>query len=475
MTDADLRAVLSPRSIAVIGASTDPKKPGAVLLSNIAAGGYEGAVFPIHPKATSIQGLQCYPAVGAVPEDVDLAFLVVRRESVRAAVQECAASGVKAVVIITAGFGESDDWGRAEQEAVAAIVRESGMAAIGPNTIGLVSMGGALRGSFVQFPHWQSGRTALVAQSGVFAGAIADDEMRRDHHRLGLHASVAIGNRVGTTEHDFLAHFGADPAVDVIGFYLESFADTEAFLAKATEVKAHKPVVVLKSARTARGAKAAASHTGSLAADDAVVDQLLRQHGIVRAGDEEELMALLRAFASGARPGGRKVGVVTFSGALGVLASDQVELEGLQLATFSAESIAEYQRILPDWQRPRNPVDLWPAVDLDPRQAVIDGLGIAMQDDDTDQVLGILLAVANADFADLRAEFERLRASAPRKPLHLVIRGALAEDWAAAVDGLDITVHPSVRLAVRTMSATAWYEEVRRHVPSARAAVRDIA
>lgn len=471
----NLRALLDPRSVAVIGASTAPGKPGGVLVRNITAGGFAGSVFPIHPKAASIQGLPCHPTIGAVPERVDLAFLVVRREAVRTAVQQCADAGVGAVVIITAGFGESDDWGREEQDAVASIVRASGMAAIGPNTIGLVSMGGSLRGSFVQFPHWHPGRTVLVAQSGVFAGAIADDEMRRGHHRLGLHASVAIGNRAGSTEDEFLARFGADPEVDVIGFYLESFADADAFLATAAEVKRTKPVVVLKSARTAKGAQAAASHTGSLAGDDAVLDQLMSQHGIVRAGDEEELLALLRAFAAETEPPGRRVGVVTFSGALGVLASDHVELEGLQLAGFREHSIAAYERILPTWQRPRNPVDLWPAVDIDPRQAVIDGLRIALADDDTDQVLGILLAVANADFADLRGEFQRLRAETPRKPLHLVIRGALSEEWSAAVDGLDISVHPSVRLAVKTMGATAWYEEVHRHVPNARSAVRDIA
>ena len=470
MTADNVKALLRPESIAVIGASQHAHKPGAVLVRSLIEGGFGGRVHPIHPKADIINDRQCYASVGEVPEQVDLAFVVLARESVRAAVEQCAAAGVRAVAIISAGFGESDDWGVQEQAAIAEIIERAGMAAIGPNTIGLVTMGGQLRGSFVQFKEWHSGPVALAAQSGVFAGAVAEEEMARTNQRLGICTSVSVGNRIRTSEADLVEAFGDDPQVEVIGLYLESFADAEGFLRKATEVKQNKPVVVLKGGRTAQGSAAAASHTGSLAADDSVVDQLLQQHGIVRARNEEDFLALLKGFSYGPRKTGRNVGMVTFSGAFGVLAADELELAGLELVPYTEETLDSFRAILPAWQRPRNPADLWPAIDLDPKNALIDGLGAALRDPNTEQVLGIVLAVDNADFDDMHDAFAKLRAELPEKPLHLVITGGLRERWVDALEGLSIPVYPSVSAAVRVMGATAWYQDVRETVPSAYAA-----
>jgi acetyltransferase len=333
----------------------------------------------------------------------------------------------------------------------------------------MVARGARLQGSFVRFPNWEDGPIAIVAQSGIFAGALAHEVMSRDVGRLGIRTSIAVGNRIGVTEADLLAALGDDDEIGVIGFYLESFADPRVFLRAAAEVKTRKPVVVLKPGRSSPGATAAASHTGSLTGDDAVIDQLLRQHGIVRAADDEEFVAILDSFANGPVPRGPRLGLVTFSGAMGVIATDLADEGGLELPAYTDETVARFSALLPDWQGVGNPADLWPAVDLDPAEAICGGLAAAIGDPTTDQVLGILLAVPNADFEGMRERFAALREAEPDKPLHLVISGGLRERWTRELDGLGIPIHPSLRIAVRSLSALTWYGRVRDQIPTATA------
>lgn len=469
-----VRALLEPQSVAVIGASKSPTKSGGVLVSSLLRGDFPGPIHPINPRGGEIQGLRAYPTIGDVPESVDLAFIMVRREHVHDSVEACAEAGVRAVAIITAGFGEADEWGRAEQERLAGLISERDLLAIGPNTIGLVTMGGRLLGTFVDFPRWEDGPIAIASQSGIFAGALAQDVMAMPAQRLGIHHSVSIGNRVGVSESDLLEAYAEDPAVKVIGFYLESFADAPRFFATAAEVKRTKPIVVLKPGRTERGARAAASHTGSLASDDAVVDQLLAQHGIVRAGDEDELVTLLRAFSYAPLPRGPRLGIVTFSGAMGVMASDFAADEGLELDPYTETTTARIRALLPDWQGVGNPADLWPAIDVDQRAAMVEGLRSVLQDPEIDQVLGILLAVLNADFEDFRQAFTELCEEPADKPLHLVIRGTLAREWTQRLDGLGIPIHTSLKLAVGAMGATTRYAAGRERVPAAARQLQEV-
>ena len=186
-------ALLDPGSVAIIGASNDPTKSGGVLLASLRRGGLTGRIHPVNPRGGTIQGLPAYATIQEVPEPVDLAFIVVRRELVYPSVEACMDAGVKAVAIITAGFGEADDWGRAEQVRLAALIEERGLLAIGPNTIGLVTMGGRQLGTFVDFPTWDiAGSVAIASQSGVFAGALAQDIMAMPAQRLGIRHSVSI-------------------------------------------------------------------------------------------------------------------------------------------------------------------------------------------------------------------------------------------------------------------------------------------
>jgi acetyltransferase len=457
--------------VAVIGASSSPEKAGHVLLRNIVQGGFPGAVYPVNPRGGEILGLQVCSSVHEVPTTIDLAFIVVGRKQVLSMVEACAEAGVRAVCIVTAGFGEGDAWGKEEQLKIAAVVAQAGMIAIGPNTIGTISMGGLLVGSFVPFPHWQDGPVAIGAQTGIFAGAVALELMSRDTQRIGITASVDIGNRVGIDEVALLEDFALRDEVRVIGFYLEELADPRRFLKLASEVKRTKPVVVLRPGRTAQGASASASHTGSLAQDDAVIDQLLSQHGLVRAEDTADFLAILRAFSFAGVPAGSNVGVVTYSGALGVIASDQIVREGLDVASLEQRTIDRIGALMPDWQLAGNPADLWSAAEIDPEATLRVGFDAMLADSNVDQLLAVMLAVPNIDFPQFRDSFTELRTTYPGKPIHLVLHGGLSERWTSAVEGLGVPVYAETRDAVRAMAATARYAAGRDRVPTAHMAV----
>lgn len=458
----DPSALLTPASIAVIGASENPRKPGHVMVRNIVDGGYPGMVYPVNPRATAIAGLTCYPSVADIPAQVDLAIIVLGRPFVADAVRGCAQASARAVCIVTAGFGEGDDWGRDTQAELTELVTRAGMAAIGPNTLGLVSMGGRLRASFVPFEHWDDGPVAMVAQTGVYAGAVIEQLMHQPYQRIGIHWTVDIGNRVGTTELELVDVMAADDDVRIIGLYLEELVDARALMTRAAEVSRDKPIVLLKPGRTPEGSRASASHTGSLATDDDVLDQLVAQHGIVRAADSEEFTAFLKAFSYLPPTRGPNVGVVTYSGALGIVATDQLIEEGLRIPDLHDRTLAAMDALTPDWQSLGNPADLWSAAEVAPGQTVRTCLSAMLADPNVDQVLAVLLAVPNIDFDDFRDAFAGLRAAYPDIPLHVVMYGALREKWTAALEGLDIPVYDTMRLAVRSIGAMVRHAEMHR-------------
>lgn len=462
----DLTPLIAPQSVAVIGASTNPQKSGGVLFKNLVDGGFQGRLYPVNPRADLVQGYRAYPSLRDVPEPVDLVFIVLPRTGVKEALLQCAANRARSACIITAGFGEIGEVGRGLQDELKQIARANDVATIGPNTIGLINAEHRLMGSFVPFPNWQSGPIAIFAQTGLFAGAVMLQTMSQAAQRLGVGKSIDVGNKLDVDELDFL-HFAAqDPATGVIGLYLEELVNPRTFLELANRVKLHKPIVVLKPGRTVPGAAASASHTGSLATDEQVLDPALRQYGLVRADDVEDFLGYLKAFCYLPPPKGRRVGIVTYSGALGVMAVDEAVEAGLEMAEFSAETRRRISAVLPEWQPPANPSDLWVALDVkgnragheEPLQAVLD-------DEGTDLVLGILLAPPNADFGEVREVFAGLRARRPDKPLVLVIYGgAVRERWVRELDGLGIPIYPTTRAAIRTLRALVQYAERRERL-----------
>jgi acetyltransferase len=375
------------------------------------------------------------------------------RQHVEDAVEQCVAAGARAACIITAGFSEASQQGRRDEERLREIARASGLLLAGPNTIGMVNAEVAMMGSFVNFPRWEPGGVSFFTQTGIFTGAVMLQVMSAASQRLPVGKSIDVGNKVDVDELDFLDYVADDPGTKVVGFYIESIRDPRAFFAKAREVRRTKPIVVLKPGRTRDGAAASASHTGSPASNDEILDGALRQHGLARAEDEDEFLNALRALAMLPRPRGRRVAIATTSGALGVIATDLLVESGLELASFEPATLAVMCTILPDWLPPANPFDFWIGIDVKgAREAHETGLTAVFADPNVDLVLCTLLAPGNADFAEFGELMRRLRRTYD-KPVALVIYGGEAQQrWTADLEGANIPVFRTTRAGARALA-----------------------
>jgi acetate---CoA ligase (ADP-forming) len=452
----DITPLVAPRSIAVIGASSNPNKAGGMLFSNLARGGFPGKLYPINANSKEVMGFTAYPTVADVPETIDLVYVVVPRQHVESAIQQCAAAGARAACIVTAGFSERGKDGLSDEKRLREIAQASNLLLAGPNTIGMVNADCGMMGSFVHFPRWEKGGVSLFLQTGIFTGGVALYVMAANTQRLPMSKSIDVGNKIDVDEIDFLDYAASDPDTKVVGLYLERIDDQALFLAKAEALRKKKPIVVLRPGRTKEGAVASIAHTGSPLAERGDFDAELARRGIVKAEDEEEFVDALRALAFLPRAKGKRVGIATTSGALGVISTDLVVENGLAMASFSPETLKTMRTIIPDWMEPANPCDFWVSVDIKGgREAHETALSAVFADPHVDLVLCTLLAAATADFPEFGPLLKRLRATHD-KPAALVIYGGPDRDrWLDALEGSNVPVFGSSRAAVKALAAVA--------------------
>jgi acetate---CoA ligase (ADP-forming) len=355
-TTASLRSFFHPRSVAVIGASRDPKSIGYRIVEALAVNQFRGAIYPVNPNAATIAGLTTYPSVAAIPDAVDLAVIVVPRDSVLSVVDDCAAKGVRACVVITAGFAEVGTEGAALQHQLVEKVRQHGMRMIGPNCFGLLNTDPNVRlnATFTSlFP--LPGRTAMSSQSGAI-GIATLAGARRVH--LGVSSFVSVGNKADVSTNDLLQYWEEDPGTDVILLYVESFGNPRRFARIARRVTHSKPIIAVKAGRSQSGRRAAGSHTAALAASDVAVDALFRQAGVMRVETLDEMLALAAGLAAQPLPSGRRVGIVTNAGGPAILCTDACEAEGLAVPELSDQIKTKLAAFLPSTSAVNNPVDL---------------------------------------------------------------------------------------------------------------------
>lgn len=453
---AGIRALLEPASIAVIGASSNPDKPGGTIVSQLIRGGYQGELFPINPNAREVMGRRCYASLIDVPRQVDLVFIVVPRERVEGAVRQCAEARAASACIITAGFSETGRDGWEAEQRLLEIARSSGLRLAGPNTIGVISADHRMMGSFIEFPKWQNGGISIFSQSGIFNGAPMLEWMERPIQRPPVSKVVAVGNKIDIDEIDFLDYAETDPATKAIGLYLESVRNPDALFSTLARVRRTKPIVVMKSGRTAKGAAASLLHTGSPPIDDAIVEAGLSAAGVARAYDEDEFIGALRALAILPRPKGRRVGIATTTGAFGVLATDLIASEGLEMATFSPETLATLQTIFPEWQAPSNPFDFWISVGIKGSEAAHTiALEALFADPNVDMVFGMLLVPKSADFRTFAPLMRRLRQTYAKPCVLLIMGDDTARRWSQEIDGDGIPIYNSTRPAIRALKLLA--------------------
>jgi acetyl coenzyme A synthetase (ADP forming)-like protein len=353
---AGLEAIFAPRSIAVIGASRRRDSIGFALLHNLVLNQFEGTIFPVNPHASAIHSLRCYATIAAIPDPIDLAVVMVPSGAVQEVVEQCLARGVRGLVVITAGFAETGPEGAAREARLREAVRTAGVRMIGPNCMGVINTAAAvsLNATFAPTPA-RAGRVGFVSQSGALGVAILN--VMRDMD-IGLTQFVSMGNKADVSGNDLLEYWEDDPETRVIAMYLESFGNPRRFTEIAKRVTRKKPVLVVKSGRTAEGARAATSHTGAIAGTDVTVSALLEQCGVLRADTIEELFDFARALVRSPLPAGHRVGIVTNAGGPAIMATDACVNLGLQLAQLAPETVACLRHFLPAEASLGNPVDM---------------------------------------------------------------------------------------------------------------------
>ncbi len=343
-----------PQSVAVIGASREPEKLGYSVLVNIKAGGYEGQLYPVNPKADEILGLKAYPSVLKIPGPVDLAVIVIPYRFVPAVLEECGQKGVSSVVVISAGFREAGREGLEREWELVKTANKYDLRLIGPNCLGVIDTDTPLNATFAAgMP--PGGPIAFMSQSGALGTAVLDIAMAG---RIGFSKFVSLGNKADVSEIDLLEAWGDDPASRVILIYVEGVPDGQKFIQVARRVTRNKPVVAIKSGVTKSGSRAVSSHTGSLAGSEAAYKAAFRQAGVIRAVSMESLFDCARAFAYQPLLPGNHIGIVTNAGGPGILATDALERTGLRIPRLSRDTVEALMDYLPGAASAANPVDV---------------------------------------------------------------------------------------------------------------------
>lgn len=352
-----MRTFLAPSSVAVIGASRDSTTIGGQLFHNLLTTEFRGPVYPVNPRSPVVHGVVAYPSVKDVPGDVDVAFIAVPAAFVPDVVRDCGEKGVRGLVVISSGFSEVGGDGPARQDELVQISRAYGMRIIGPNCMGVVNTAEDIRlnGTFsTMYP--PTGRVGFLSQSGALGLAVMQYATELG---LGLSSFVSIGNKADISGNDLVAYWDQDPNTDVVLLYLESFGNPRRFARLARDVSRRKPIIAVKSGRSAAGARAAASHTGALlAASDVTVDALFRQAGVIRTDTLEEMFDVATILANQPAPTGNRVAIVTNAGGLGILCADTCEANGLAIPPLSDATKETLRGFLPAEASVGNPVDM---------------------------------------------------------------------------------------------------------------------
>ncbi len=449
----NVEALFNPRSIAVIGASRKPGKIGHDLLKNIIEYGYKGKIYPINPKADEILGYKAYPSIKDVPEDVDVAIIVVPAQYVLDVARECGEKGVKVLVVITSGFGEV---GNVEaEEKLLEIGKKYGMRILGPNIFGYVYTPARLNATFGPRDVLE-GPIAFITQSGALGIALMGWTIMEE---IGLSSIISTGNMIDLDVIDLSKYLAEDQYTRVITIYLEGLKEGSGrrFIEEMREITKKKPVIVIKAGRSERGRLAVASHTGSLAGSDKLYDAAFKQAGVIRAYNIEEMFDWARALATQPVPRGEKTIIITNGGGVGVLATDSSEEYGVPLINPSETLKQKLRETMPWFGSPKNPVDLTGQAGVD---NYVKALETAFESDEVDNIVLLYCRTTVLDPRDLAKAvvkiYDKYREAG--KPLVAGFVGGL--DTLEAIKILNknnIPTYPSPERAVSSLSKIIEY------------------
>lgn len=452
-----LDCLLSPKSIAIIGVSSDFNKLNGRVMKFLLDKGYQGRIFPVNPKYQEVGGHRCFASVGDIGEAPELAVISVPAKIVPAQLEAAGQAGTRAVIVFSSGFGEMGEEGRQMESQIVEIAKRHKMRLCGPNTLGIIN---AFEGAFATFTQYGMGPTTpgpvgFVTQSGAFGTAIAALARKRG---LGLGYFANTGNESDVTFADCLGQIVEDPRITTLAGYIEGITDGPGFVATARRAaELGKPLVVTKVGRTASGARAASSHTGALAGEDAVFDGIARQYGVIRARNEEHMLDIVDMSTTTPSPKGRGVGIITQSGGAGVLMSDRAEEVGLDVPQLSDPTVARLREILPDFGAAANPVDVTAQFIADP--SMLKESVKAVLDDPNVHIAAVWLQLMDGFVDTLTKTFRELKEETS-KPF-VVSWVAAPEEGLRALRDLGICVLRGAEPTIDAIAALVDWDEAR--------------
>ena len=428
----DLDYIFSPQTVAVVGASTTPGKVGHDIFQNILRGGYTGTLYPINPNARSVLSVRAYSSIAEIPDEVELAIIILPPKLALESVKESVENGVKGIVIVSAGFKEVGGKGVEIEKEIVSICKKAGVRLVGPNCLGVINPLSSVRLNASFSPRMPAeGKISFISQSGALCTAVLDFAADRD---FGFSKFISIGNKADVDELDLLQYLHEDIDTEVIMIYLEELRRGPEFIEAVKEITSGRrrtPVLVIKSGRTSAGARAAASHTGALAGSEAVYDSIFEQSGIIRANSINELFDFASAFTyktttalgkvSRKLPGGNRVAIVTNAGGPGIVATDMTISSGLELAQFQQQTIEQLAKHLPSTANLHNPVDVIGDAAQDRYE---NALTAVLKDEEVDGALVILTPQSMTNALEIAKAIVRV-ARGSRKPILCCFMGVV--------------------------------------------------
>jgi acetyltransferase len=444
---------LEPDSVAVVGASTTPLKIGNVMVWNI-VNGFEGEIYPVNPrsKGEKIYGREVYSTVSETPGEVDLACLVVPREMIPEALEDCGDKGVKGAMVAAAGFSDSGEEGKRLEEEMLRIAQKYGVRIIGPNSQGILNMSKKLDTAFAPHRNIVPGGVAIVSQTGTFIACA------KYYSELvgGVSHIIDLANMCDVDFSDVLEFLGSDPATRVVTLHIEGVRDGSRFMRVASEVFKKKPVIVLKSGTSEKGSRAIQAHTGALAGRSEINDAAFKQAGLIQARDLDEWADISKGFNVLPPLNGNRVGVLTFTGGLGALLVDACEEFGLELAELSQETVDKVKEMSANWLRVQNPIDMFTACqNLGIIQAYNSVLDFTVKEESVDCL--VLIIPHMTDSIEPRDAFNNIKTDKP-----IIVIGTTAAldnavmEWTKSAQNLEkrgIAVYLTPRRSARVLSA----------------------
>jgi len=463
--DADIFSrFFEPESVAIIGSFKEGVFGGYVAVKSLQQAGYRGRIYPVNPSYSDVLGLHVYPSIHDTPDTPDVAIIMINARNVPDVFEQCARRGIRAVILVADGFAERNREGALLQERITVMARKWGVRIIGPNTAGIVSPHNGFNPCPYEAGYYglKPGPVSIFSQTGM----INPQAYPYPHLTAGISRICDFGNKCDLDECDLLEYLGHDDKTRVISMYLESIRDGERFIKVCSRVTSKKPVLALKLGTTPEGARASASHTGSLAVDDRIFDAACRQAGILRLSAFNELFEIPKIFAMQPLPSGNRVGMVTYTGALGVLTSDQGDAYGLAMAPLSRHTADAFDRMFPELGH--MPVDIGPMIPaVKDFSTVYTGiLEAVLRDQNVDALFNVMWADARGKNQKAYIEaYEALKGIVP-KPVVTWIYGpnpSAGRVLKEQVEALGYPVFDEPERCVKSLGMACQYAQLRKN------------